>query len=62
MGVLVQLKGTRFYRLALLPVLLWFTWHGIFVDMSGGNPKEAQMNNVLIVSDPGPAWYVINVV
>ncbi|KAF8553846.1 hypothetical protein OG21DRAFT_1509617 [Imleria badia] len=26
MGVLVQLKGTRFYRLALLPVLVWFSW------------------------------------
>lgn len=50
MGVLVQLKETRFYRLALLPVIAWFSWRGVFVDMSGGDPKLAQMNTILIVS------------
>jgi hypothetical protein len=55
MGVLVQLKGTHFYRLALLPVVVWLAWRGIFVDMSGGDPRQAQTNTVLIVSDPGPA-------
>ncbi|KAI9573448.1 hypothetical protein HD554DRAFT_2035262 [Boletus coccyginus] len=49
MGVLVQLKGTRFYRLALLPVLVWFSWRGIFVDMSGGDPRDAAMNTMLIL-------------
>jgi len=51
MGVLVQLKGTQFYRVALLPVLVWFAWRGIFVDMSGGDPRQAQMNTVLVVSE-----------
>lgn len=50
MGVLAQLKGTRFYRLAFLPVILWFAWRAAFVDMSGGDLKLAQMNTVLIVS------------
>lgn len=50
MGVLVQLKGTRFYRLALLPVVVWFAWRGAFVDMSGGDPKQAQLNTALMVS------------
>ncbi|KAH0833888.1 membrane bound O-acyl transferase family-domain-containing protein [Lanmaoa asiatica] len=47
-GVLVQLEGTRFYRLALLPVLVWFAWRAAFIDMSGGDPKQAQANTVLI--------------
>ena len=54
MGVLVQLKGTHFYRLAFLPVIVWLAWRGTFVDMSGGDPKQAQMNTMLIVSDPSP--------
>ena len=60
-GVLVQLRGTQFYRLALLPILVWFSWRGIFVDMSGGDPKQGQMNAVLIVSHPSPVWHAINV-
>ena len=62
MGVLVQLNGTRFYRLAFLPVVVWFAWRGIFVDMSGGDPRQVYMNTVLIVSDPGPVLYVIDVI
>ncbi|KAI9573465.1 hypothetical protein HD554DRAFT_2183606 [Boletus coccyginus] len=63
MGVLVQLKGTRFYRLALLPVLLWFSWRGIFVDMSGGDPRQALTNTALILrmsstSARGTRWAV----
>lgn len=50
MGVLVQLEGTRFYRLALLPIIVWLSWRGLFIDMSGGDPKQAQMNTVLVVS------------
>ena len=61
MGVLVQLKGTRFYRLAFLPVVVWFAWHGSFVDMSGGDRKQGQVNSALIVSVPGPMLHVINV-
>ena len=62
MGVLVQLKGTRFYRLALLPALVWFAWRSIFIDMSGGDPRQAGMNNTFIVSDPGPVLHAIDVV
>jgi hypothetical protein len=62
MGVLVQLKGTRFYRLAFLPALVWLAWRGIFVDMSGGDPRQADVNNVLIVSDPGLVLHAIDVV
>ena len=62
MGVLVQLRGTRFYRLALLPALLWFAWRSIFIDMSGGDPRQAGMNNTFIVSDPGPVLHAIDVV
>ncbi|KAF8438370.1 hypothetical protein L210DRAFT_3646664 [Boletus edulis BED1] len=63
MGVLVQLEGTRFYRFALLPVLVWFAWRGMFVDMSGGDPKQGQMNVGLIthmVSVPmrGTVWAI----
>ena len=61
MGVLVQLKGTRFYRLALLPVVGWLAWRGSFVDMSGGDRKQAQMNSALIVSASGPLLHVIDV-
>ena len=62
MGVLIQLQGTRFYRLAFLPVVVWFAWRGIFVDMSGCNPRLAEMNTVLIVSDPGLVLHAIDVV
>ena len=62
MGVLVQLKGTRLYRIAFLPAVVWFAWRGIFVDMSGGDPRQAQMNNLFIVSDPGPVLRAIDVV
>lgn len=61
MGVLVQLKGTRFYRFALLPVLVWFAWRGMFVDMSGGDPKGVQSNTALIVSGPGLVLHAIDV-
>ncbi|KAG9308680.1 hypothetical protein JVU11DRAFT_11637 [Chiua virens] len=50
MAVLVQLSGTRFYRLALLPVTVWLAWRGAFVDMSGGDVKQAQANTMIIVS------------
>lgn len=50
MGVLVQLDGTRFYRLAFLPVIVWLSWRGVSIDMSGGDPKQAQINTVLMVS------------
>jgi hypothetical protein len=62
MGVLVQLKGTHFYRLAFLPVVVWLAWRGISVDISGGDHKQAQMNTVLIVSDPDPVSHAIDVV
>ena len=62
MGVLVQLEGTRFYRLSFLPVLVWFAWRGLFVDMSGGDPRHAAMNTFLIVSDSGPVLYATDVV
>ena len=62
MGVLVQLKGTRFYRLAFLPALVWFAWRGIFLDMSGGDPRQAHMNTVFIVSDPGSVLHAIDVI
>ena len=62
MGVLVQPKGTRFYRLAFLPALVWFAWRGTVIDMSGGDPRQAGMNNMLIVSDPGPVLHAIDVV
>jgi len=61
MGVLVQLEGTRFYRLAFLPVVAWFAWRGIFVDMSGGDPRQAGMNNTLImccIAMRGIVWAV----
>lgn len=54
MGVLVQLEGTRFYRMALLPVVVYLAWRGAFVDMSGGDPTQGQMNTVLIVGAPVP--------
>lgn len=50
MGVLVQLDGTRFYRLALLPVTVWLAWRATLVDMSGGDPMKVQSNSMLIVS------------
>ena len=62
MGVLVQLKGTRFYRLAFLPVVVWFSWRGIFVDMSGGDPRQVHMNTVVIVSGPDPVLHAIDMV
>ena len=62
MGVLVQLKGTRFYRLALLPIVGWLAWRGSFVDMSGGDRKHGQMNTGIIVSASGPMLHVIDVV
>ncbi|KAF8124321.1 hypothetical protein EV363DRAFT_1354174 [Boletus edulis] len=63
MGVLVQFEGTRFYRFALLPVLVWFAWRGILVDTSGGDSKLGQMNTVLIthvcsMSIRGAAWAI----
>ena len=61
MGVLVQLEGTRFYRLAFLPAFVWLAWRSIFVDMSGGNPRQGHMNTVFIVSDPGPVLHTIDV-
>ncbi|KAG9308682.1 hypothetical protein JVU11DRAFT_11639 [Chiua virens] len=48
MGVLVQLEGTRYYRLALLPVMVWFAWRATFVDLSGGDITQAQQNAQLI--------------
>ncbi|KAF8124324.1 hypothetical protein EV363DRAFT_1354184, partial [Boletus edulis] len=48
MGVLVQLEGTRFYRLALLPLTLYFAWRATFVDLSGGDPALAQKNTQLV--------------
>ena len=50
MGVLVQLEGTRTYRMALLPVTVYLAWRATFVDMSGGDPTRAQMNITLVVS------------
>lgn len=50
MGVLVQLDGTRTYRMALLPVTVYLAWRATFVDMSGGDPTRAHMNVTLIVS------------
>ena len=50
MGVLVQLEGTRTYRIALLPVAVSLAWRATFVDMSGGDPTKAPMDFTLIVS------------
>jgi len=55
MGVLVQLEGTRFYRLALLPIVLWLAWRGAFVDLSGGDPKKSQINVLLMTHMCGVA-------
>jgi len=49
MGVLVQLEGTRLYRLAFLPVVVWFAWRGMFVDMSGGNPRQAGVDSTFVM-------------
>ena len=49
MGVLVQLEGTRFYRLAFLPITVWLAWRATFVDMSGGDWTQVQTNSILIV-------------
>ena len=57
MGVLVQLKGTQFYRLAFLPAVVWFSWRGIFVDVSGGDPRLVRINNLFIVSNPVPVLH-----
>ncbi|KAF8553845.1 hypothetical protein OG21DRAFT_1441204 [Imleria badia] len=48
MGVLVQLEGTRAYRLAFFPVLLCFAWRATLVDMSGGDPTKVQANTMLV--------------
>ncbi|KAF9228192.1 hypothetical protein BS17DRAFT_763737 [Gyrodon lividus] len=62
MGVLVQLRGTRVYRAALLPILLWSAWRAsTSVDPSGGDPMQAQLNAVLItqmcsVAMRGSVW------
>ncbi|KAH0833895.1 hypothetical protein J3R83DRAFT_11078 [Lanmaoa asiatica] len=48
MGVLVQLEGTRFYRLAFLPVTVWLAWRSTLVDMSGSDLTQAQANTMLI--------------
>lgn len=49
MGMLVQFEGTRFYRLALLPLTVWLAWRATFVDMSGGDSAQIQTNSILIV-------------
>ncbi|KAH7882093.1 membrane bound O-acyl transferase family-domain-containing protein [Phlebopus sp. FC_14] len=49
MGVLVQLKGTAIYRMALLPVLLWSAFRAAnSIDLSGGNPMQAHNNATFI--------------
>jgi hypothetical protein len=49
MGVLVQLRGTQVYRVALLPIMLWFAWRAIIsVDLSGGDPMQAELQSFLI--------------
>jgi hypothetical protein len=50
MGVLIQLEGTRSYRLALLPVTLYLAGRAAFVDMSGGDPTNAQMDSMLVMT------------
>ncbi|KAF9238542.1 membrane bound O-acyl transferase family-domain-containing protein [Melanogaster broomeanus] len=48
MAVLVQLKGTQVYRLALLPIMLWFAWRAsVSVNSSGGDPSRAMHNSGL---------------
>ncbi|KAI9463910.1 hypothetical protein HD554DRAFT_2222504 [Boletus coccyginus] len=47
-GVLVQLEGTRTYRMALLPVTMCLAWRATFMDMSGGGETKAQMNTTLV--------------
>ena len=49
MGVLMQLEGTHFYRLALLPIAVWLAWRATCVDMSGGDASQVQANSILIV-------------
>ncbi|KIJ18060.1 hypothetical protein PAXINDRAFT_167360 [Paxillus involutus ATCC 200175] len=50
MGVLVQLRGTYAYRVALLPILLWLAWQAsVSIDCSGGDRKQAQLNAVFVV-------------
>ncbi|KAF8841621.1 hypothetical protein BDN67DRAFT_1068326 [Paxillus ammoniavirescens] len=49
MGVLVQLRGTHVYRVALLPILLWLAWQAsASIDCSGGDRKQAQLNAVFV--------------
>ncbi|KIK92202.1 hypothetical protein PAXRUDRAFT_830176 [Paxillus rubicundulus Ve08.2h10] len=49
MGVLVQLRGTRVYRVALLPILLWLAWQAsASINLAGGDRKQAQLNAVFV--------------
>ncbi|KAF9238548.1 hypothetical protein BU15DRAFT_47604 [Melanogaster broomeanus] len=49
MAVLVQLKGTQVYRLALLPIILWFAWRAsVSVNPSGGDPSKAMRDSGLV--------------
>ncbi|KAF8841623.1 hypothetical protein BDN67DRAFT_949207 [Paxillus ammoniavirescens] len=51
MGVLVQLRGTLVYRVALMPISLWLAWHAsASIDFSGGDPTRAQQNAAFAVS------------
>ncbi|KIJ18063.1 hypothetical protein PAXINDRAFT_110500 [Paxillus involutus ATCC 200175] len=51
MGVLVQLRGTYVYRIALFPILLWLAWQAnASIDLSGGDPARAQLNAAFAVS------------
>ncbi|KIJ18059.1 hypothetical protein PAXINDRAFT_71482 [Paxillus involutus ATCC 200175] len=50
MGVLVQLRGTYVYRVALLPILLWLAWQAsASIDCAGGDRKQAQLNAVFVI-------------
>jgi hypothetical protein len=51
MGVLVQLKGTQAYRVALFSIMLLFSWRAsVSVDPSEGILGKAQGELAFIVS------------
>ncbi|KIJ08736.1 hypothetical protein PAXINDRAFT_102467 [Paxillus involutus ATCC 200175] len=51
MGVLVQLRGTLIYRVALFPIMLWLAWQAnASIDFSGGDPTLAHLNTAFLMS------------
>ncbi|KAF8835273.1 hypothetical protein BDN67DRAFT_975519 [Paxillus ammoniavirescens] len=50
MAVLVQLRGTHVYRIALLPIMLWLAWQAsASIDCSGGDREQAHLNAAFVI-------------